>query len=207
MYLPSAVRRANTRGHHSPTRPSSSFARHTRHALVREAPQQAARGSGQVPGHSADTGSLARTMCLDHAVGPRELELGGADKSCPPCGLEMPGQKRRGQRRRAGQIHQSQTGTGRQFEAKCRVQIPIGRGRPSPHGVLNQLAIRLLVKQPAADVSARLRIEQPDRRPRSLPLVPGAARSGSCGSSSCGSIMRPGVVSGRFSWQAIRRGR
>ena len=34
------------------------------------------------------------------------------------------------------------------------------------------------------------------------PFVPGSAVAGVCGSSSWGSIMRLGIVSGRFSWHA-----
>ena len=99
---------------------------------------------------------------MDDAVGTRQLELDRADESRPACRLEVPDQKRCGQRWSAGRIDQPQSGTRRQFEAECRVQIPVGRGRPSPRGVFGQLAGRLLVKQPAADVAARLCIEQPD---------------------------------------------
>ena len=51
----------------------------------------------------------------------------------------------------------------RQFQAECRVQIPIRRGGPSPYDILDQLTIRFLVQKPAANVDPRLGIKQPDR--------------------------------------------
>ena len=170
-------------------RPSTASRRNRR-------PAAAARS----PGSSADTGSLARTTWrMDDAVGPRELELNGADEPCSACRLEVPDQQRCGKCWSAGRVDQAESWTRRQFEAKCRVQIPIGRGRPAPRGVFGQLTRRLLVKQTSADVPARLRVEQPDGAALAA-LVSRCADSGSCGSRSCGSIMRlGGIVSGRLS--------
>lgn len=100
---------------------------------------------------------------MNHTVGPYDLKLHNPVESRLPRGREVPYEERGGQRWRAADVDEAYIWTRRRLEAQCRIQIPIGSGRPSPGGVLGQLTIRLLMQHPAADVSACLCIEQPDR--------------------------------------------
>jgi hypothetical protein len=95
-------------------------------------------------------------------VSPGVLELDGADESCRVSRFELPDEERGGERRGAGGVDQAQARTRRQLEAERRVQIAVRRRRPSPHRVFDQLAIGPVMKHRAADVSARLSVEQPN---------------------------------------------
>ncbi len=131
-------------------RPSCASRRNSR-------PDAAARS----PGSSADTGSLrSYHLRVNTPVGPRVLELDGADESCRVSRFELPDEERGGERRGAGGVDQAQARTRRQLEADRRVQITVRQRRPSPHRVFDQLAIGPVMKHCAADVSARLSVEQ-----------------------------------------------
>ncbi|HEX8797118.1 MAG TPA: hypothetical protein VF772_00830 [Terriglobales bacterium] len=98
---------------------------------------------------------------MNHTVGPYDLKLHNPDEWRLPRGLEIPYEECGGQRWRAADVDEAYIGTRRRLEAQCRVQIPIGSGRPSPDGILGRLTIRLLISTrrpmcPRACVSSSL---------------------------------------------------
>ena len=92
----------------APSSTSSSCACNARQPFGREATQKAAGGGSQIAGQHVGHGLAASYhLCLDHVVDPGDLKLDSPDESCPACRLEMPDEKRCGQRRRAGDIDEA----------------------------------------------------------------------------------------------------
>ena len=116
------------------------------------------------PGRSADTASLSCTTCVSITWSVRVKR-----NSTAPTSRVPPADSRCQTSSVVASVGTPATSTSWStgFDVSSRrsavSRVPIGRRRPSPHRVFRELAIRLLMKHPAADVSSRLRIEQPDR--------------------------------------------
>src|SRR6185503_8506850 len=132
---------------------------HARNAFGCETLQEMTGGRRQVSRQlTRDRLTLLDEVFTYRAIGGGALNLDHADKS-RRLRLEMPPDQCHRQRRRVSRVNEPHIGTRRQFQTQRRIQISIGRGRPSPDRILHELTVRLLAKHAAADVGSRLRVQ------------------------------------------------